>query len=563
MRDLVKVAGPRATLALVVAAASGILLSAADLALPPVLLRFIAALKPSVATPNPQRLPSGALALMAILVGLALLRAAGRLLARLSGAAAHEAIAARLRRHAVDTALGEGGLPALSAADLHHLLNEIVPKAARYCRNGVELLASGLHALALVAGLVALEPRLGSLGVLLLSCIGLLLFPVHRRTARAARGVPLAHRAISRRVEQVARNWLLLRVLGTVPRERRALHRAIEAYRRHALWSSGWAYAGTALPAALGVIALVALLGASAGLAPVDPARLVPLAYLFLRLVQVSGALGGGVGSLVALGPQFRTAVTALGAARRAGLAAPSPSEPPGELPPSLAIRGCTFAYPGARAPLWSGLSLSLEGGGRLAVAGCSGAGKSTLLGLVAGVGPPSSGQVLLGGVPAEAVHAAGRLRMGYVGPEPYLIAGSVRENLLYGSPGGPPPDEDLWRALECAALAPRIRTMPDGLEQRLGPGALLLSTGEQQRLCLARALLMRPHLLLLDEATASLDARTEGSVLRALSLLRGRCTVVIASHRPRVLAWADQVVHLPGSLPRAATVPDEKLERF
>lgn len=187
-------------------------------------------------------------------------------------------------------------------------------------------------------------------------------------------------------------------------------------------------------------------------------------------------------------------------------------------------------------------VSLKIHRGGMVGIGGSSGAGKTTLVDLLLGLYQPDAGAVLIDGTPLAAKSAAAwRENIGFVGQECHLFDETVRRNLLYAVPDAS--DEQLWRALELAAADSFVRQLPDSLETTVGSGGRRLSGGERQRLAIARALLRRPALLILDEVTSQLDAENAAKVMDAISRLHGRVTILAISHRPEILAMCD-VVH-------------------
>lgn len=155
----------------------------------------------------------------------------------------------------------------------------------------------------------------------------------------------------------------------------------------------------------------------------------------------------------------------------------------------------------------------------------------------------PTAGDVLLDGLPArEWVRTRGPV--GYVGANNFLILGSLRENLRYGLQR-PATDDELWSALAQVGLDGWVRSLPGGWNYQIGENEEGLSSGQQQRLALARAFLRRPSLLILDEASANLDAGAESELAQTLGTLDGRCTMIIVSHKPGILAGVDDVLRL------------------
>ena len=186
--------------------------------------------------------------------------------------------------------------------------------------------------------------------------------------------------------------------------------------------------------------------------------------------------------------------------------------------------------------------SLKLVHGEWLAVAGISGAGKTTLVDLVAGLVAPQEGSISIDGNRVDA-GTLDRWRAGlaYVGQEGSVFDDTVRGNLL--AEGAVANDEELWWALQVAGLAPRIHALPNGLDERVGDRGSALSGGERQRLTIARALLRRPSLLILDEATAALDAESEAMLLEQLKALDPRPAALVVAHRTSTLNHCDSVV--------------------
>jgi ATP-binding cassette subfamily C protein len=186
------------------------------------------------------------------------------------------------------------------------------------------------------------------------------------------------------------------------------------------------------------------------------------------------------------------------------------------------------------------------------AVIGPSGAGKSTLADVVAGLRRPDAGRLLVDGVALDpALLRAWRDQVGLVPQDPFLLHDSIAANLRLARPGAP--DAELWQALEAAALADMVRRLPHGLDTVVGDRGAALSGGERQRIALARALLRRPALLVLDEATAALDAETERLVADTIARLRGGMTVLVVAHRPSTVRMADHVLLLEGGRVAAA----------
>ena len=198
----------------------------------------------------------------------------------------------------------------------------------------------------------------------------------------------------------------------------------------------------------------------------------------------------------------------------------------------------------GAAGPALKNVSLDVPAGKMTAIAGPSGAGKSTLADVLLGLLAPGGGEVCVDGVPLAGPNLhRWRRSVACVPQDPYLFHDTIRTNLRWAQPGAT--EAEMWQALRLAAADGFVAALPDGLDTVAADRGGRLSGGERQRIALARALMRRPALLVLDEATSQLDAENERRILEALESLRGRTTVVAIAHRPALLEAADGIVRL------------------
>ena len=226
----------------------------------------------------------------------------------------------------------------------------------------------------------------------------------------------------------------------------------------------------------------------------------------------------------------------------------------------AIEFRDLTFAYPGTTRPVLERVSLRIEPGETLAIVGGTGSGKSTLINLLARLHDPAPGTVLIGGVDIREIPLA-RLRgaIGFVPQEPFLFSDTIAENVMFGDPesaGGaasavPRPKGEVPTAVREAAAVARldkdIEGFPRGFETMVGERGITLSGGQKQRTALARAVVVDPKILILDDALSAVDTYTEEEILSRLRAVMRERTSILVSHRISTVRGADQIVVLEG----------------
>jgi len=219
------------------------------------------------------------------------------------------------------------------------------------------------------------------------------------------------------------------------------------------------------------------------------------------------------------------------------------------------------FAYPSRKElPVLRDISLHARSGELVALVGPSGAGKSTIASLLLRFYEPDQGDILMDGRPASQIPlSALRSQMAVVPQDVLLFGGTIRENIAYGKP-----DADMDAIQEAARLAHAdefIRTFPEEFETVVGERGIQLSGGQRQRIAIARAILRDPAILILDEATSSLDSASESLVQQALeNLMRNRTSIVIA-HRLSTIRNADRIIVLEHGSVRESGTHDELVQ--
>ena len=265
-------------------------------------------------------------------------------------------------------------------------------------------------------------------------------------------------------------------------------------------------------------------------------AFLLYLDQFFNPLQQLSGVFDQWIQSRVSLGRLDELLATPT--------STPEVDHPtdPGHVEGRVELRNVRFAYSADAPEALRGVDLEIAPGESVALVGTTGAGKSTFVKLVARFYDPTGGRVLVDGVDLRQLDLhAFRSRIGYVPQEPFLFSGTIRSNIAYGRPDAT--DVEIERAARAVGAHDLVASMPDGYLTPVSETGRSLSAGQRQLLCLARAQLVDPSILILDEATSNLDLATEAEVQRAMSLAaKGRTTLLIA-HRLQTARNASRIV--------------------
>lgn len=297
-----------------------------------------------------------------------------------------------------------------------------------------------------------------------------------------------------------------------------------------------------------GVVTLVIWYGAGLLSLPVEEGGLT--SSQFLQFILYTVFLSGALTSLPEAISQVQKAVGATERVREILAEKAEPVSMPSEIPSTrlrgqVSMKDVHFSYPSrADHPVLKGLSFDAEAGQRIALVGPSGAGKSTVISLLLHLYHPTSGSIVLDGKPStdyplEYV----RSQMAMVPQEVLLFGGTIKENIAYGRVGAT--NREIINAAKQANAHDFIEQFPDGYDTLVGDRGVKLSGGQRQRVAIARAILADPAILILDEATSSLDSESEHQVQQALEeLMKGRTSILVA-HRLSTIRRADQILVL------------------
>lgn len=223
--------------------------------------------------------------------------------------------------------------------------------------------------------------------------------------------------------------------------------------------------------------------------------------------------------------------------AERAAIAGPAL-----HLEKEIQMKDIVFAYPDSDVNIFSGANMTIKKGQSVGLMGPSGAGKSTIVDILLGLLHVKSGDILCDGSNIFSNYESWLAQIGYIPQSIYLVDESIRENIAFGIDADEIDDDRIWEVMEEAQLADFVRSLPEGLDTKIGDRGVRLSGGQRQRIGIARALYHNPEILVFDEATSALDNETEAAVMEAINSFHGRKTMVIIAHRLNTIENCDVI---------------------
>lgn len=344
------------------------------------------------------------------------------------------------------------------------------------------------------------------------------------------------------------KNHFILHIYNLAKEEIKKGKQAARSYERYFKKYLFLSSTKSAFPQFAGAVILTVVCYVSITYVKTDSMKLVSFIYVFMRLAQSLSELSSTVSAIRFQYANFMELYLWSEQKLRDDAGARSQSSYKASLLKnqagiSVKINDLRFCYENDR-ELFGGLSVQIQHGEVLVVKGPSGVGKSTLLSLILGLLKPKSGEILVNGAPIYETRSGIANSIAYVGPEPFIIEGTIRENLLYCSGRKNAGDKELWEALKFSQLNEFVASTNEKLEKKLRE-VTDLSTGQKQRLAIARALVRRPKLLVLDEATSNLDPKTEAQIVKLICEISKELTTVIITHKNSFDAIATEIIQL------------------
>ena len=504
----------------------------------------------------PDWYPKSLWAAVALLMIFGTLRSVGYLMKTYLGGVISQSFLRIQRERILQYALENAGQ--LNSHEVVNMYMERIYQAAQLVNLGAQLgLTCTTAFLFLILGF-RLAPAEMAMGVFLLGLFLLPMRALNARILRAGAGIALESEIANRSLIQGLRHYFFLRIYDLIPSE---VQRGVESirnyeehYRRYFLTFS----VKNTLPMAAGIFVISVITYVSVRFLHTPAVGLISFFYIFMRLAQSASESSGTLaefrlqipGLLILRSWYDKTifsdkkvetiepfdqklAESFLATIEKQGIV--------------LEVRELSFSYEKTK-PVLQNLSLQVSRGDVLVIQGESGVGKSTLLSLILGLYKPNKGEILVNGFSVEKIRNVLSTYIGYVGPEPYLISGSVRENLLYGHLSkAAVQDGEIWLALQKAQLSKEIESLPEQLKTILHAHTQL-STGQRQRMAIARAILRNPKILILDEASANLDGVTEQNFINGLKEILPGLTTIVISHKSSFNGIATQRIELTKS---------------
>ncbi|MBN8555171.1 MAG: ABC transporter ATP-binding protein [Deltaproteobacteria bacterium] len=456
-----------------------------------------------------------------------------------------EATISRIRRLIADHAVGlENEEDSFSVTSISHILSNLIGKVAAFLDNIVRGFGALMVSLTVIAALCRLSLYLTGVTILAVIIFGFPIFMLRKSFQQYSANIYRSASIFTMTTLRNLRNFYFLRIVGTNQTEAERLNRfndSIMHQSKRYIWYSNL---NIAWPQFAGIFVVVAIILANQKFQFLETVALVPFVYLLVQLAssisQVSTSIGQiqfnlpFVEEMIFWKKEFES--SHLRSQKNKSMSGKNQQRP-------LTLTASNLEI-GRKESLLKHLNFSLTRGDFLLIAGDSGKGKTTLLMTLIGIVSKRSGTIFWNELNLEQCDLSFlRSRVGYSGAEPFLVDDTLRNNLLYGT-CFKPTYEDIQKALTIAQCD-FIQEIANGLDHSLREGGEGISAGQKQRLSIARAILRKPDLLILDEATANIDESTERKILLSIRQEYPEMAIIAVSHRQSLRQFAKNVLEI------------------
>ena len=504
-----------------------------------------------------------------ILLSISLIRFIAQFLNNLIPSVINELVNARMRLLRVYNILISKGSKRPPSADMLNHITEIFPKAGAFLFHSTRIVSITLQVLLIFMGMFLTAWKESLLSTMLLALLAVTMYYLQSKVKEKAMILPSLNRTIIDCVNRVLKNWVFIRISSAEHRMSNELNKSIFMYFDRVVKTAIYNHATTAVAPLAGTIAICVVIIASQTFFFTQASSLLIFLYLFVRFNQQLAVLSQSIGVANSMYPHFsevrsflkpfsdkeiqdglkiaenlnvfsdQKLVTLSGpSANQSGLIKEASNHPP-------ALKLDKISYGWDKNPkIFKDFSFTVKPGEQLAIVGRSGSGKSTLLSLILGLVEPICGTIEIDNMNPHDYLKKFSNKIAYAGVDPYLTSGSIRDNILFGIENDVTEDEIKF-ALNASALSDDLKKLPGGLDYMLSENGDGLSAGQKQRISFARAVIKKPQIMILDEATANLDERTEKNIISSVNKLRGMCTVILVSHKPEAIKYADKKIDL------------------
>lgn len=453
----------------------------------------------------------------------------------------------------------------LPSSELNLRFSEIYPKTGSFVASATSGIISLVQMLSLFIALTFIGWKETIVGLIGVAIIGTSLKLIQKGILSYSRKVLSEQENINQSIQRVTQNWINIKILRTQNEEYVSLVDRLLLHFNHLARSGVLTKFGGVFPGFLGNVLLAFIIFLSSAVFKTSGPAMLAFLYLFLRFVQCLSSVADSYFNALSNYPHFQRAFSIFVNSNPADISKaliPSSAmkghrkyvqgswsadlknkDQPKRMgqAPEIKIETMSFRWQPSDPAVFEKLSIVIPKNSIYGIIGPSGRGKSTLLLLILGILKPDNGDVTIENISAENYLNDYSADVGYVGPDPFLIAGTIKDNLLYGQTDKDLKDEDFTRVLK----AVQLDFLVNKLNYIVTENAEGLSSGQKQRLSLARTLLRKPKFLILDEASANLDHVTETHIANLLLDLKKDCTTIVVTHREAMIKHADFVLDL------------------